>query len=252
MLDKGLRVLGEILADQRTRSLAEIALDLGIPVSTVHRLVKTLERRGFLIRAARGRLLPGMALKRLASDYPLNDVLAQVGRPPLKILARQTGRAAHLGVLEGDMVTYLVKEAAPQTHLFTREAMQLEAYCSGIGKVLLASLSHHDRETYLDGGPFVPLTSNTITDVDDLRAELHIVAVREYAIDNAEVADGLRCVAIPLRHDGTVIAALSLSCSAPALGTAFVEGALIALRNCARQIEAKLDGGSTTPASRGG
>lgn len=247
MLDKGLLVLNQILADHGGRPLAQISQELGIPLSTVHRLTKTLERHGFLIRATRGHFLPGMVLTHLGSGYPLNEVLRQVSRPPLRTLARQTGHAAHLGVFESDMVTYLVKEAAPKTRLFTREAMQLEAYCSGIGKVLLASLPIEDRNAYLAGGPFVSLTATTITDVEDLRAELRAIAVRGYAIDDAEVADGLRCVAVPLWHDGNVIAALSLSSMAEVLDASFVESSLVALRTCARQIEAKLGTADLAP-----
>lgn len=240
MLDKALLVLNEILAGHGARSLAGASQKLGIPLSTMHRLVATFERHGFLIRAGRGHFVPGITLMRLGTSSHLNEVLAQIGRPLLKKLARQTGHAAHLGVLEGDMVTYLVKEALPKTHLFTREAMQLEAYCSGIGKVLLASLSTEARDRYMASGPFVPLTANTITDADALRAELGMVGVSGYAIDNAEIADRLRCVAVPLRHDCAVIAALSLSCVADILEPSFVKNGLAALRDCARQIEAKL------------
>lgn len=245
MLDKALSILNEILADGETQSLAKVSRDLKIPLSTAHRLAKDLERHGFLIRAGRGQFVPGMALLRLGATHHLQEVLTQICRPLLRTLARQTGHAAHLGVLEGDMVTYLVKEALPKTTLFTREAMQLEAYCSGIGKVLLASLSTDASDAYLSSAPFVALTSNTITDVDGLRAELAAVRARGYAVDNAEIAEGLRCVAIPLRHEGTVIAALSLSCAAEVLEPSFVEKGLIALRSCAGRIEAKLARKST-------
>ena len=74
-------------------------------------------------------------------------------------LAKRTGLTVHLGVFEGDMVTYLVK-AAGVTDVLTQEGMQLEAYCSGIGKVLLAFLPLDEREQYLAGGPFVRLTAH--------------------------------------------------------------------------------------------
>lgn len=240
MLDKTLLLLTETLAGKGARSLARISEDLGIPLSTAHRLVTALESHGFLIRAGRGHFLPGMMLIRLGTACHLNDVLTRLSRPLLKSLARQTGHAAHLGVLEGDMVTYLVKEALPKTHLFTREVMQLEAYCTGIGKVLLASLPEEARNAYLASGPFVPLTANTITDITGLRAELGAVGARGYAVDDAEIADNLRCVAVPLRHDGTVIAALSLSVVTEVLEPSLLERSLVALRSCAQQIEAKL------------
>jgi IclR family acetate operon transcriptional repressor len=240
MVTKALSILSELLAEGDTKSLADVSRELRIPLSTAHRLTKELERNGFLIRAARGQFVPGMALLHLGKKHCLQDVLTSVGRPFLSTLARQTGHAAHLGILEGDMVTYLVKEAPPNSNLFTREAMQLEAYCSGIGKVLLAALPADDSDAYLGSGPFVSLTANTITEVGSLQAELADVRMRGYAIDDGEIADGLRCVAFPLRNEGTVIAALSLSCAAEALEPPFVECALAALRSCAEGIEAKL------------
>jgi IclR family transcriptional regulator, acetate operon repressor len=90
--------------------------------------------------------------------------------------------------------------------------MQLEAYCSGIGKVLLAHLPKAACEDYLAAGPFVALTSRTIVDPDLLRAELANVRHQGFAVDNHEVAEDLRCIAVPLRRpDGEVVAAVSVS-----------------------------------------
>lgn len=73
-------------------------------------------------------------------------------------------------MLENDMVTYLVREGAEARTIFSEENKQLEAYCSGIGRMLLASLPEPDREAYLAEGPFVALTERTITDPAELRA----------------------------------------------------------------------------------
>ncbi|WP_257555252.1 IclR family transcriptional regulator C-terminal domain-containing protein [Sphingobium sp. CFD-2] len=95
----------------------------------------------------------------LASVDP-HHIHAEIARPLIRKLAKSVGHTVHLGVLEGDMTTYLVKEGRVDDGLLTREDMQLESYCSGIGKVLLAYLSEADRQRYLSGGPFVRLTQN--------------------------------------------------------------------------------------------
>ena len=90
--------------------------------------------------------------------------------------------------------------------------MQLEAYCSAIGKVLFAHLPEAERERYLAGGPFVPLTARTIVDPARLRGELDAIRICGFAIDDEEIAPGLRCMAVPLRNsDGAVQAAISVS-----------------------------------------
>jgi DNA-binding IclR family transcriptional regulator len=119
---------------------------------------------------------------------------------------------AHLGVLDGDMVTYLIKESASQVDLFTRENMQLEAYCSAIGKILLAHLTAPALAAYLAAGPFVRLTPNTVIDPAEIQGHLEMVRQTDIAIDNQEVAEDLVCLAVPTRSStGQVIAAISCS-----------------------------------------
>src|SRR5690606_3592173 len=111
---------------------------------------------------------------------------------------RRFQRTVHLAVFEADMVTYLAKEDGGRNSVLTIEGTQLEAYCSGLGKVLLAYLPEPERERYLADGPFVRLTPNTIIEPDELRRELAHIRTRGYAIDDGEVQPNLRCVAVPL------------------------------------------------------
>lgn len=116
--------------------------------------------------------------------------------------------------------------------------MQLEAYCSAVGKALLAYLPQQDREDYLAGGPFVPLTENTIVEPDDLSCEFEVTRARGYAIDNEEILTGLFCVAAPLmKPDGTVIAAISVSHIRTSQKPVDVDKVLQHLLPTAREIE---------------
>jgi DNA-binding IclR family transcriptional regulator len=136
------------------------------------------------------------------------------------------------------MVTYLVKETGVATDLFTREGMQLEAYCSAVGKILLSDLPDEDLQDYLKGAPFPALTSATITDPVALRGHLREVRERGFAVDDREVAEDLLCFAVPIRKpDGTLLAALS---SAGRVGRRSEEKVLSDLRRCAAQITDRL------------
>jgi IclR family acetate operon transcriptional repressor len=240
-LDRALDLLEGIANHDGELALNAIAASIGIPMSSAYRLVSRFEARGLIVRVSRGRYRIGLGMNALVQRLDPKALLAQIARPPIRKLARATGRTGHLGVLEADMVTYLIKEGA-KGDLLTREMMQLEAYCSAIGKVLLAHQDDDARDRYLASGPFVALTDRTVTDPFRLRDHLAEVRRRGFAIDDGEVADGLFCVAVPIRlRDGTVMAALSSS-AAGGSSSVRVTDLLEALHCCAAEIERKANG----------
>ena len=211
-LGKALELLRQVAKDGGERSISALAAEAGIPASTAYRIAATFERSGFMTRLRRGHYVPGPTLLRLADSDSFNRVLMGVGHPIVEALAKTTGCTAHLGVFEDGMVTYLLKAGRKKNPLFTRQGTQLEAYCTGIGKVLLAALPKSALEDYLANGPFIGLTANTLTDPGALRAALNEVQARGYALDNAEMDTDLTCLAVPVRdREDKVLAALSIS-----------------------------------------
>ena len=165
-----------------------------------------------LVRSGNGRFLPGFALASRRDMFSANAALIACSRPILKRLAGLTQGVAHIGILEDDMVTYLVREGTEVGTIFSKEDRQLEAYCSALGKMLLGSMPAELQDAYLASAPFVALTDRTITDPEALRAELRRVAAQGFAHDNGEAATGVRCFAVPVRdRQGAAVAALSLS-----------------------------------------
>lgn len=211
-LTRTLDTLELIVRSGPVRTVTSIADELGQPVATVHRQVRTLVEAGFLARLHNGRHAPGPRLAAMVRHVDEAELAVGVAAPVLADLACRLGSVMQLGTFENDMVTYRVKAGRGSASLFTRVGMQLEAYCSGIGKVLLAHLPSDARESYLASGPFPALTPRTIVDPAQLRDELVRVRERGYAIDDGEIAPGLRCIAVPVTHpDGRVLAAISAS-----------------------------------------
>lgn len=205
-------MLEAVIADGGRSNVSGLARQIGVPMATAHRQVTTLVAEGYLTPSGGGRHVAGSRLLGLLHRLDEKQVVANVAAPLLHRLAARVRSVVQLGTFENDMVTYRIKTGRGASDLFTRIGMQLEAYCSGIGKVLLAHLPNPEREAYLASGPFVALTDRTIVDPDRLRTELDAISKRGYAIDHEEIAPGLRCMAIPLRKgDGTVIAAISVS-----------------------------------------
>jgi IclR family acetate operon transcriptional repressor len=243
-LEKGLSLFSRIARDNGQTKLIELASDMSLPRSTLYRLAGALEKAGLITRLGRGQYAVGVRLLEGLQHLTPAGELARFCRPALQLLAKACSATAHLGVMENDMVTYLVKASAAKPSIaaaFTRENAQLEAYCSGIGKVLLAWLPEAELARYLSAGPFVALTKRTITNPAKLQACLQIVRTKQFARDDGEVADDLFCLAVPLwtRHL-PMTAAISLSFNREVKATADEMACLKMLRACAAELGAKL------------
>ncbi|WP_375207831.1 IclR family transcriptional regulator [Hyphococcus sp.] len=208
----------KMAASEEGVTVGDVARRLGLPLATAYRHVGVLEKEGLLRKDAEAVLSPGAWLIAMLNPDRFRTLLTVAARPVLSGLSEDTGAAAHLGVLDDEMVTYLLK-AAPGGHdIFTREGGQLEAYCSAVGKMLLAYQKKADLDAYLDGGPFPALTKKTITSKKALKQELLKTKRRGYAVDDGEISDELFCIAAPVRNvSGGIFAAVSVSSSDPAI-----------------------------------
>lgn len=211
-LKRTLAMLDAVIADGGRSNVAELAREAGVPLATAHRQITTLVAENYLAPSGKGRHVAGARLLGMVHRLDEKQIIANLAAPLLHQLAARVRSVVQFGTFENDMVTYRIKTGRGANALFTRIGMQLEAYCSGMGKVLLAHLPDAERDLYLASGPFVPLTERTIVDPALLRQELETVRAQGFAVDDEEVVPGLRCMAVPLRReDGRVLAAISVS-----------------------------------------
>ena len=139
------------------------------------------------------------------------------------------------------MVTYLVKQPFGRRNPPSREGTQLEAYCSAIGKVLLAQLEVEEVDLYLGESSFVPLTPATITDASVLKGLLGEVRAQGWAIELGETMPDLSCIAVPvLDSAGSGRAALSVSIQGRIGGPSLLLAMLPALQRAAIAIRARV------------
>ncbi|ATW05266.1 IclR family transcriptional regulator [Sphingorhabdus sp. YGSMI21] len=235
---RALAMLDTVIADGGCSGVAALARKVGMPLATAHRQVTTLVSEGYLTPSGKGRHQAGSRLLGLLHRLNEKQVVANVAASALHELATRVRSVVQLGTLENDMVTYRIKSGRGAGDLFTRVGMQMEAYCSGIGKALLAHLPDTERDAYLAAGPFVALTDRTITDPAILRQEMEGIREQGYALDDGEIADGLRCLAVPIhKGDGSVLAAISVSQSDRSRTRIADAELLVMLRACARRIE---------------
>lgn len=214
-IDASLVLLKEYLTSGREKCVADIAEAFELPIATAYRHLAALKRHGFIRRGKDKHFAPGVFLLSVLDPGGFRTLLAEVARPILLRLATETRVTSHLGVLDSEMVTYLVKAQPEDYGLFSKENCQLDAFCSGLGKVLLAWLPEEQLNAYLVG-ELVSLTRNTITDRCLLRRELSQVRQQRFALDREEFELGLFCVAVPvLDSDGRILAAASVSGRCP-------------------------------------
>lgn len=232
-----LMLLEAVTLDGGRTPAADIVARIGLTPATGRRLLALLMERELVIRTARGRYAGGDRLRQLAARVSPHARLIETARPLLRRFAQAERATAYLGVFEGEMVTYLVKEGVQAG--FTREQNQLEAYCTGIGKILLAQLVESRLDAYL-AAPLVALTDRTITDPARLRAELAATRLRGFAIDDREMADDIGCIAVPLRNLRGSDYAISLSGSPARFNPEHAQAIAVRLRRTAEEIGQRL------------
>jgi IclR family pca regulon transcriptional regulator len=217
-LERGLAILSAFKPGMPELGIAELARELGLSRSTSHRYVSTLARLGFLDQNARTRKYRlGPRVLDLGFAAINSMELRQISAPDLQQLADDTGHTVNMGILDGADVVYIERCRTSQPgqreiDLNLHVGSRLPAYCTSMGKVLLAYLDPEQlaeevsRIDLLDRGP------NTITTRAGLVAELQRVRERGVAVNNEELAYGLRSIAVPVRgQGGEVVAAINLA-----------------------------------------
>jgi len=204
-----LRVLEAATEAARPLSVRELAMLAELPRSTTHRLAGELVEHGMLERVPGG-LQPGMRLFELGQRVPRHRLLRDVALPAMHDLHAATGQLVQLAVLDGAETVCLEQIAArsgpPVPSLPGR---RMPAHATAMGKALLADADPEAIDALLCH-PLPSLTDATITDPDELRAELRRIRRRGHATSDQESQRGLYAVAAPLRDGPRTVASLAL------------------------------------------
>ena len=248
---KAFRMLKGFHGPDEWLTSCELSRRANLPEASGYRLIQTLEQIGAVVRGPRGRYRPGMLLVSLSHNVAIGDLLREASHKIITELAHRLDLTIHIGLLEGGMVTYIAKVCTPTSlSPHTRLGSQLEAYCSGLGKVLLAALPQDQLDGFIMDGDLVVLTPYTITDRAVLRAELQKVRAHGYAVDNREIRADMRCLAVPIHDaDGRVVAAMSATDHAERMDEVRQAEVRVALQEAAHALEDKVfpSGSSAIP-----
>ncbi|MBU0703842.1 MAG: IclR family transcriptional regulator [Chloroflexi bacterium] len=213
-LGRGLQILEAFSEASPNLSLTEITSIVGLDISTVFRFVYTLENLGYLERDPETkRYRPGLRVLRLGFTALNSLEMAQVARPYLKALSAECGETTNMTVRDGVEIVYVARNKTQQVISVNLElGSRLPVYCTSMGKAQLVDFSRQELYDLLGKGPYPKMGPNTITTLDGLVAELDKVRRRGYAINDEDLAAGLRSVAAPVRGaEGQVVAAINVS-----------------------------------------
>jgi DNA-binding IclR family transcriptional regulator len=194
-------------------SAATIARQLDLPRSTTYHLLAELEQTRFVTRLpAERRYGLGIAAFELGSAYLRHDPLERLARPLLRELVERVGHNAHLGVLHGNELLYLIKErpARPET-LVTDVGVRLPAQLTASGRAILAHLpAAQVRALFPTASAFVRRTERGPATLPQLRSTLAAERRHGWACEDGHVTAGFASVAYPVfDHDHRPIAAIS-------------------------------------------
>ncbi len=255
---RALRVLRFLASQPDPVSLGRIADAVGLPRSTAYHLVNAMIAEGFVVHLREERRYGlGVAAFEVGSGYSRQAPLARMARRRLARLVDEVGQSAHLAVLHGRDVLYVVEErAAGRAPLVSDVGVRLPAHLTASGRAILAHLSARQvRALYPSAEAFVDRTGVGPNRPSQLRSLLTDVRRRGHAAEDGEVTAGFASVACAvLDHNGHPVAGVAVTYESTwqtdAAQAVRLTSVIRAVRTSAEELSRRLSGGPPDPADR--
>jgi IclR family KDG regulon transcriptional repressor len=214
LLRRVMQILGAFSEENPKMRFSELQAKVGLHKSTLFRLLEDLREHGLLsFNATSGVYQPGVRLFEIGLigvNYP--DIHRSI-EPVLEELSRETNETSHFCVLDGTGVVYLAKvDSSQPVRIPSWVGRRNLAYCTGVGKAILAYLPEEQLQSYFSKAELTRLTPQTLVSETALRDEFRRIRTRGYATDDQEHTPGIRCVAAPVRdYAAKVVGAISVA-----------------------------------------
>jgi len=242
-LARGLLVIQSFSPQTPQMTISQLAAKTGLSRAAVRRCLYTLTKLGFagIEDGSRYTLRPRMLA--LANSYSASNSLSTAAQPILERMSAVLRESFSVATLDGDDIVYIARSSVSRVmsddlHIGSR----LPAYCTSMGRVLLAYLPGDQLEQYLARVTLTPFTARTVTGIEKLRLALRNVRRHGYALVDQEYEVGLRSLAVPVyAPTGRVVATINLSGSAPRMPVYEMQTRFLPhLRNAATELGAFL------------
>jgi len=225
-LARGLAVIRAFTQQRRHLTIAQLSQRTSIPRAAVRRCLYTLSTLGYVgsedgrTYALRPRILA------LGHAYLSSTPLVYAVQPLLDQITSVLHESSSLAVLEGDEILYIARYSTT-TRLMSIDlgiGSRLPAYCTSMGRVLLAGLPSAELDGYLSRVKLVKLTTRTVSTADELKTALNAIRRNGYAVVDQELEIGLRSIAVPVSNrDGRSVAAINVGTQSSRVSVAEME-----------------------------
>jgi DNA-binding IclR family transcriptional regulator len=242
-----LRILRYMASRRGPVSANALATALDLPRSSVYHLLAVMQESGFVLHLPQDRVYGlGIAAFELSSAYSRQEPLTRLSRPLLAGLVDRVGESAHLAVLHGRDVLYLVEERAKhRPSLVTDVGVRLPAHLTASGRAILAALPASQlRALYPDRSAFVVRQPDpAITSYSQLKSHLEQVRRRGYATEEGDVTPGFGSLAVAaLDHVGWPTASVAVTFLSHRIRGEHREALLAELRTVAAEVSYRIYG----------
>ena len=237
-IQKAIDVL-EIFLDTDEIRLADLASLTGMNVSTAHRVVTSLVKRGYLVqRQKRQKYSLGTKILQFSHVLSKRMKIKDVAFPILDGLNKVVGESVNIAILDRNEAVYIEHiESKQDLRIFTQVGNRVPLHCTGVGKVFLAYMNDEELEKALNGKGLPAYTQKTVTDATKLKQDLAVVRQEGIGTDDEEREIGVKCIASPIKNDiGSIIAALSVSGPSARLSSKRIREMKPLIRSCALEI----------------
>jgi IclR family pca regulon transcriptional regulator len=210
-LARGLRVIESFAGYKDGRSIAEVSQSTGLSRASIRRILLTLELHGYVERSRQVFRLKAQIL-RLGFSFLSASSVVEAAQPVLERVTESLHESSSMSMLDDGEIVYVARSAASRVLAAGLSVgSRLPAYCTSMGRVLLASLSDADLDAYFCTLKPKAYTSKTIVKIAALKKAVLDARQRGYAIVNEELEVGLRSVAVPVfSRSHRVVAAINI------------------------------------------
>jgi len=240
-LARGLGVIVAMGEKPQGMTLSEVAVAAGLDRATARRFLLTLQQLRYVIADGRRFMLAPRVLD-LGYAYLSSMPLWEVASPYLRSLADQTNEACSIGVWDNGDVLYISRVQSNKRKMAMHVSIgtRFPAFCTSMGRVLLAALPAAELDAYLAALHPQQHTHRTVTDKTRIRETIEAVRAQGWSLADQEMEEGVRSISVPLHNrKGAVIAAMNISVQASRIGEAELrERHLPQLQLAAHEIDA--------------
>ncbi len=243
-LARGLIVIQAFTQQSPQMTISQLSVRTGLSRAAVRRCLYTLTKLGFAGAEDGSRYSLRPRMLTLSHTYTTSNTLATAAQPILERMSAALRESFSVATLDGEDIVYIARTQvsrvmAVDLHIGSR----LPAYCTSMGRVLLAYLPTEQLEQYLAKAVLTPHTTRTITTTEKLRLALRNVRRNGYALVDQEYEVGLRSLAVPVyAASGRVVATVNLSGNAPRLSVLEMQSRYLThLRNAANELSVFLN-----------